>query len=1424
MAEVTPIIRNPSVEAIDYLRDNPDTLDQFNAHYGSEIPVEAIGVLSDQGDSQAFYDHFFKPRAEVQGELKLREEAETKQFAPELGADVEQEIISTINSLLPDYGTPEPKDVGEATIGGEIAGLTERGLEWMGSATGVLPNPKREAAQAEGYDVNWGTSDQGQRLQKLAAGVPKDSIQFSIPLMLDREFQLQPKEFDYNVHRDENTGGILFTHPLTGRITLFEDPTDIDAEDVITASKEIGAEVGGTVAGTLIGSMAASPHIGAYTGLATGYGLYRGNQLVDLYDQGLLDPKIYKNYSDVLGQVAVDTGVVTGMTLAGDGILNLGRRIFAGKNISDSDLRDLVDKSYTAYEEGTLGVGKDIFGDTPLTAQVAGAYARQRRKMLDDKDPELMTELAAEQRRQWWRNPDKVASEFQDKINRQVSLSENFLQLSEKIAGLGQDKQFMKLYNAGGNVRKKLLDNLAVKLGVEEGNRQALLRHPIFKGSSVARKEWGKKALKAVKSALGGKTKKEAEQDLTSAQTSLNELVDRVESGLVDYGTGQKSLRNALNAQETYLDKNTSAIYQSIQDAIPDDVTFDVAPLANYIQNQIDHLAVKGGGFKDRQIEFLKDQLGKLDSSDFSYEALRNFQSNWSTLRGQVYNDDFGQGSLLTEMNRILREDVMDPGLSKLADKDGSIAELRSMLVDLGNQKDKFRDGIVDKLIGKKGGKIFRTEEDGESLWKNLSKLDPEELNDLRGILDNIHLNPNAGYWEKGEFVPAQDYLPDIMDSLIGQYHKQVLKGNRDKPELIKKKAEDFFYQQDPQGLTNRRLFETFFGKEETDRFASGVSDLSSAVLNRKNRLDTLQKKIKGSKEFSGLDATKPEKFFAATWKPGEITKTEKLFKIFVGADGAPVDSQILDNYRTYIASDLFKNVTGSVKGRSGIQAEFIDPGKLKTYLDGDGKVDGYADQLEVMFGRDFVEGLREIQKASELLSTRATYSGEGGGIAGDAVVQSTEAKAIKDLTRAYVGLFTRAGRMLTAAGRLLERSGKREVNEELLDMKQFHKSMKRNDWFNSAKVRNVTRSMTAAIAGSERQPTKREEDIYELYPGAAKKGAVKRAAPDQDLPTWLDLNTQFPLNEDDPSFKEFRDSPASPKGMQGKDLQNLYNRYRNWRRSERNRQKTDPTRELPARAPRTSAPVSSFGSEDFAPRVAAPAASPTPAAAPMQGGLGAYLPPSMRNPNSMLAQAAQRQQPMMMNEGGFVDPYSNAGVMDWMGMGADAARTAVKYGIPLDANTTLGYQGLMGGEPDTPAQKHMAAYEQLYGNIGKRTVPTDRGSGSLYDRAKNFAGGFDWGHRLGQEGSDDAERMARAYQGKQFLQAKLSNTTPDPERSALMQDAIGDYNENMAGVRAGIASRMADEDMPTIEDLSERAIRWAKNNKRKITIGKGRR
>ena len=1426
----------PPIEAIDYLRDNPDSLSQFNEHYGTEISPDALGVLQQQGDSTEFYNYFFGPREQYQTETARRQEAEQKDFGTEIDTTVGN-IISELTTKNQEIEAIKQAEQLEEAKGGAGTSLFGMGLEMAG----VKEGPESRAARRSGVDLDWGRSESGSRLQSIGAAVPSNSLNYSVPYILDREYQLQPGDHDYQLGKERYTGGVQFVNPITNRPTLFEDPTNLDVEDVLTGLKEEAVITAGMLPGFVFGGP-----MGSYGGMALTYGTYRGNQLANLYDEGVLDPKAYQDYVDVLQQAAIDTSWVVGGAVAFDTVLGIGRRMFAGRNIPDEDLRKLVTDAYDAYKRGDVGgpEGQGIFGPDPLTANVAAAYARDRATMLQNNDPVIMAEIEALRKTKFTqKGKDRAEQEFRDQVGRQVQLSEQMLTLQGAMRDAAKNDQFMKLFNAGGEVRRNLLQRLGESLGVSKDAVDTLLKHPIYqKDNTAARQSAGRQALSNIQEFLGGKELAQSKQALANREQAFKNWMSGIEAQAGPQRAGRTSLKEGLAAHEQYLDTTRATLENDVLPSLfPEGTSFDTTRLGVYLLDRRAEVEKAGGPLSRQKMQWIDNQLEALDSGNGSYESLMQFRKDYKLQQGQVANEpNIGQREYLTGLQREI-DNVLTEGLDAIPDPTGQIGKVRNRMQTVQEDADGFRTRIVDRLYGQKGGKIKFTED--ETLWKNLSKLDTDEIYLVRNLMAEEAT-------KQGGIGPSR--LGDVENALLAQYYEKVIKGNKNNPDRIAQQAEEFFNDLSPQGESNISLFNAFFGEEQTAALRRSVPEAVDSISLWRDGVKALEQKIARSPELKGISLSEPEKFFQQTWKGGDLTRTQRLFKILTNPDGTPVDPSVMENYRAYIARDLMDQA--GVTGKAGqIEKDLLDPAKLDEYLN------TYGEQLRVFFGDDFVTGLRNIQKAADLTNIGPSRIARGADAGLQGRNMEAEAKAFKDLVRAYVGMFTRAGRMFTAVTRIGGKFGTQELNQELLDMRGLAEQIRKLNRFDNPYVRQTTRNLGAVYAASGRHPIKDAVDSEPVYEGAEQNTRKEREV----TPNWYweELLLAFPLNEDDPTFEEYKagsvrvQEPGADTKEMERQLRNEYNRFMNWRRGQRTRMKNDPTVDLP---PRTTAPVqpqSSIDSSYFEPQktpMSALASLPKPQAAPKQGGIGGLLPPSMREPGSTLAMAAQQRQPKMLADGGLAtndvtihdymakDPYKDRTLTDYAGMRAEAAWLTG----PFKHNTQTGGYGLRAGV-ENDATQHAKIYKEGASRIAARIPDVDTNmQGSLYDRSKNFLGGYDFARReLRKKGNTgDAPKMAELYQASDYLSGSgqlsdIPSWVPNwmippayrgPRNEDTMADAVGDYYENLAGIKQAeedYKSGISYYGMDDLDALVDKSMEWGSKNKRKrIEIGKGRR
>lgn len=168
----------------------------------------------------------------------------------------------------------------------------------------------------------------------------------------------------------------------------------------------------------------------------------------------------------------------------------------------------------------------------------------------------------------------------------------------------------------------------------------------------------------------------------------------------------------------------------------------------------------------------------------------------------------------------------------------------------------------------------------------------------------------------------------------------------------------------------------------------------------------------------------------------------------------------------------------------------------------------------------------------------------------------------------------------------------------------------------------------------------------------------------------------------------------------------------------------------------------------------------------------------------------------LMAGAGALYSPESDAaGPSEVLGGLAKASRDPGQYIRGL-------WQALRYG-PTSGASEHARFYHDNARILAQELG--DVSDGSEYDVAKNYLGGYDWGHRMHNDPNTAAD-MARSYQLADYLKGMF-----DPARQ---RDAEFDYLENVDGVFAGAAAGQRGEEL-NAELLREIAKRYAQENRR---------
>ena len=192
-----------------------------------------------------------------------------------------------------------------------------------------------------------------------------------------------------------------------------------------------------------------------------------------------------------------------------------------------------------------------------------------------------------------------------------------------------------------------------------------------------------------------------------------------------------------------------------------------------------------------------------------------------------------------------------------------------------------------------------------------------------------------------------------------------------------------------------------------------------------------------------------PEGIFDEIWTAGKITKVDTFL------DMMPASAQ--NDFKNLIYRDFLEK-TKPIDGA-------FDPTAVSKYLV------QHGDQLKSVYGEEFVNGLRTYNKLAKDVTKIANVL---------EIPDAELAKIVNVFARAYLGIFTRPGRLITAATRSTERFRRASFEEMLLYPDELAKRLKTKQFFETDEGRRFFVGARALARAYE----KTDGDLADLEKG----------------------------------------------------------------------------------------------------------------------------------------------------------------------------------------------------------------------------------------------------------------------------------------------------------------------------------------------------
>jgi len=196
-------------------------------------------------------------------------------------------------------------------------------------------------------------------------------------------------------------------------------------------------------------------------------------------------------------------------------------------------------------------------------------------------------------------------------------------------------------------------------------------------------------------------------------------------------------------------------------------------------------------------------------------------------------------------------------------------------------------------------------------------------------------------------------------------------------------------------------------------------------------------------------NSNEPEALFDAIWRDGRISNTETLLKVL------PEES--ISDFQKLIYRDFIEKGSNS-------------PEAISKYLQ------QHGEGLKVVFGDEFVDGLNTYNKIIKSVNVESV----GGKIGDDELMTMTT-----NLARAYVGIFTRPGRVITAVNQVRRKVRKGSFEDMILNPEKLYKRIKRGEFLENQAFMTNARALGRYYGQEDGGTSKAEPDQPSALPVA---------------------------------------------------------------------------------------------------------------------------------------------------------------------------------------------------------------------------------------------------------------------------------------------------------------------------------------------------
>ena len=519
---------------------------------------------------------------------------------------------------------------------------------------------------------------------------------------------------------------------------------------------------------------------------------------------------------------------------------------------------------------------------------------------------------------------------------------------------------------------------------------------------------------------------KQADDEIIKFSDETDALFRDLTEGRLDFNTAGRQIREgSMKVKDAAYKKVDARFEEAAKTAnLNRGKPFDLSSMTSFLKTFDRRLLDQALPDRDQR-KVVTNLLKKI--SENPKQSKKAYDSDLSSIRSLI-SDARNKGRDIGPLI-ALRDELLKVRKNAL----GKNTEASRIFKEAELEYRQFNDDFNNDLTSR----FFGLQEASATLFKRGDKQAYESV--LNFLRSNISKNTD-GTLSSPEFIDKilldpinESGLQALKKGVINDFYNKVLKEQGGQISPRGEEALNNWLKQ------NGDIVKKFFDEDELLQFNS-AEDFIRKYKAREKSLLLAQQKAARDPELQNLEKvinlTNPEDVFTTTWKAGKITPTRALFNA-VNNTG---DDTLINSYKAYIYKDFLDKTAGR-----GTFGQNLFRGKdINKYLS------EYGDAMSLWFGPEFVENLGNIGKKLAPFDN----------IGMSALKEETNAvlQATNSLARAYVGLFTTPGRVLTA----IKTIGASELNRRQISLltnpDKLYDALMKDRWQRDPLVRGVVR------------------------------------------------------------------------------------------------------------------------------------------------------------------------------------------------------------------------------------------------------------------------------------------------------------------------------------------------------------------------------